>query len=252
MRLHARDEAAFTELHEAYRPHLIAYLSHWADRDTAEDIAQEIFMIAWRVLPNYRFDVPLYFFLKRTAHLGALNRWRNLKGRRGDISLDDEDEGTAMYCATLPDPSVEEFDALLMKAQARDHLSAEHRAVISLLYGQGLTRSAAAQQMRCSVGTIETRHENALRQLRGYFLGEPIDLLPVQGAAIAKRAALREHYAEIDRSRLKGRYRTAFDLVYGRGLDYDDAARELLSTPSMARMWANGAVARLRRRGEIA
>jgi RNA polymerase sigma-70 factor, ECF subfamily len=243
---------AFAELHDAYRPKILAYLAHWTDRDTAEDIAQEAFIDSWRVLPHYRFDVPLYFWLKRAAHFKALHVWRYSNYRRNNISLDDEDEETAAFCRTIADRNVGDFEEMLAQSQAFDYLSAEQRTVLDLIFAQGVTRSDAARRLKCSVGTIEARLENALRKLRAYFTGVEIGLLAEQGSHLRKRSDLRAQYEALDRSRLRGRYREAFDLVYGRGLDYDEAARELNASVPMVRMWANGAVARLRVHGEIA
>jgi RNA polymerase sigma-70 factor, ECF subfamily len=244
-RLRAGDEAAFTELHNAYRPHLIAYLSHWTDRDTAEDIAQIAFIAVWKVLPRFRFEAPLWFFIKRAAKLNVLHQWRYANYRKGTISLDDDNEGTAVFCSHLADPTVGDFDEMVQRAQALGCLTPEQRQVIELLYGQEITRGSAAAQMQCSVGTIEARHENALRQLRGYFTGEAAALLPEQGAAIRKRNARRAQYATLDLTHLKPRTRIAFELVYGEGLSYAEAAQRMNLKASTVKSRCQHALQRL-------
>src|SRR5688572_7050244 len=64
------DRDAFGALYDRFQPEIVRYLAHrTGDADTAEDLAQQVFLKAWQAIPRYEArGVPFKAWLYRMAH----------------------------------------------------------------------------------------------------------------------------------------------------------------------------------------
>jgi RNA polymerase sigma-70 factor, ECF subfamily len=142
------------------------------DRDTAEDLLQEVFLRAWqhaRVFDDTRGTVRVW--LHSIAHNLALNELRRRRRRpqtherapNADPDGDDVAAGVDMG----RDPAVDAWCAVrdAELADALDHLPAGQRAVL-LLYAEGFSQSEIAAKLDEPLGTVKSRMRRALCQLR--------------------------------------------------------------------------------------
>lgn len=87
------DEAAFAELVNTYRDRLVAVLFHLVqDQQTAEDLAQEVFLRIYRARHGYEPTAKFSTWLFKIANNLASNSRRN-QGRRREVALDVHESG---------------------------------------------------------------------------------------------------------------------------------------------------------------
>ncbi len=156
------DETALRELYSAYGQRLYAYaLRLTADPASAEDVVQDALVIAWRSAGKFRGEGRLIAWLLGIVHHTAMKSLRH----RAQPLVDEMEE-------TLADEGPTPEDQVQIAEQARalrrglQSLSPEHRAVLELVFYQGLSLDEVAQVCRVPLGTVKSRLSYARRHLR--------------------------------------------------------------------------------------
>jgi RNA polymerase sigma-70 factor, ECF subfamily len=152
--------SAFAELFTAHWPHVCAYVARRSGRSGVEDVASEVFAIAWRRRAEMPAD-PLPWLL-RTARNLLLNQ------RRGDTRREALPLRigivTTPYAASSADVAVGRAEAhAVIAALAR--LNENEREVIMLIHWDGLTAAQAARVLGCSHVAARARLMRARRRL---------------------------------------------------------------------------------------
>ena len=161
----AGDAAAFGTLVTAYERRVFTFLGRMGfDQATASDLAQDIFVRAWRHRGSFdpsRGSVIAWLF--GIARNAALTEWRRT-GRRPTACVDD---GALDKMTTLADAS-----HALERAQLRDQLhralqqiSDADRTAIALSYIDGLSAPEAATLLNCRADAYRARLSRARRRL---------------------------------------------------------------------------------------
>lgn len=138
------------------------------DHASADDLAQETFVRAWRGIGQFGGRSGFYTWLYRIALNLAFSRWKKAQSRR-ELSLEPE------ILEKQRDPSrrgedgagearSREIAAALEEALAG--LSAEHRSTVVLREMEGLSHGEIARISRCSEGTVRSRLHYAKRILK--------------------------------------------------------------------------------------
>jgi RNA polymerase sigma-70 factor (ECF subfamily) len=164
-RMASGDENAMREIYVAYGQRLFAYaLRLTNDHATAEDVTQETLVIAWHTAGKFRREGRLIAWLLRIVHHTAMKTLRHTAEQ-----LDTIEE-------TLPEKNAspeEQAQAEEMKRWVRkglQDLSTEHRAVLELVFYQGLTLNEVAEVCQCPPGTVKSRLSYARAHLRGVLI----------------------------------------------------------------------------------
>ncbi len=161
-RMAAGDENAMRELYAAYGQRLYAYaLRLTDDHAAAEDITQETLVIAWRSAGKFRGDGRLIAWLLGIVHHTAMKALRHTSE-----PLDAIDEALPERNAS-PEEQAQAEDTKRWVRMALRELSTEHRAVLELVFYQGLTLNEVAEVCRCPLGTVKSRLNYARAHLRG-------------------------------------------------------------------------------------
>lgn len=171
------DWTAFEEIVAGYQDRVFTQCYHltgnYAD---AQDLAQEVFVRAFRGLASFRGDAELGTWLHRIAVNLFLN-WR--KGRRTAatvVSIDetrDTGEGVLQWqlAGDCEDPTEvmdrEQRRQLVREAIAR--LPRDFRAVLILRDMEGHSYEDIAQILGCSLGTVKSRLNRARKALRDTY-----------------------------------------------------------------------------------
>lgn len=160
VRARTNDEAAFRWLLERYRRRAVRLAAHVLRRPAeAEDVAQEAFIQAFRVLPKLRDDGDFGPWLFKIIVRLCLDRRRLGRWRGEALSLDDgppHPSGPASDCT----------DTRLLVEDLLDRLSPPLRAALVLREMEGFEYEEIAQMLGVPVGTIRSRLHAARAQFR--------------------------------------------------------------------------------------
>jgi RNA polymerase sigma-70 factor (ECF subfamily) len=139
----------------AYADRVLAYLQHRTDPQTAQDLLQEVFVIAFRKAPE--LPSPPLGWLFGTARRLLANRHRGRRRQDELIARLIEDAGAE------PDHDSSELKRAFAETLAT--LSAADREVLTLTGWYELTPSEAAQALGCSASAYAVRVHRARKRL---------------------------------------------------------------------------------------
>ena len=140
-----------------------------ATADDVDDVAQEVFVQAWRVLPKFRQEAQFSTWLYRIATNMAIKEWHRIKRRAQTVS---EEELPITVREALAEQSPGPADLAELKARdgalrtAIDRLPEKQRTVILLHYFEDYTCEDIGSLLGCSVGTVWSRLHYGCRKLR--------------------------------------------------------------------------------------
>lgn len=175
-RCRAGDQQACEELVRRYQDKVFALIYRiTGDADRVEDIAQEVFLRAFRSLNKFRGGSSLYTWLYRITVNTTLNAIRSLS-RRQETSLD-AFEGLERPSGSEANP-VEEAASHRQLArrvkEAIERLDEQYRAIVYLREVEGLSYEEIAEVVDLPVGTVKSRLFRARQNLKEILK----DLLP--------------------------------------------------------------------------
>lgn len=188
----AGDQAAFGELVRRYRPRIFALALHLTGRESdADDIAQEVFLRAYRALDSFEGRSEFFTWVYRMAVNRSLNARRNRK-RRGETTMDDPRVNLAVAVDADGDPvrAAELRRTYALLVAELDRLPAPMRTSVVLVALQGLSHAEAAVVQKCSPGTVAWRIHEARERLR-------LCLEPKPQPLIKKRRPLSDDLARL-------------------------------------------------------
>jgi RNA polymerase sigma-70 factor (ECF subfamily) len=174
-----REAEAFDLLVTAYRRrvHSLAW-SIVRNRQTAEDVAQDVFVKLWRALPSYdgRAQLSTWIYaITRNASLSALRR------RRPEVSLEEPDvlaAAEAVDSAAGAGAVAESADLDGTLARMVASLPEKQRQAVTLYYLEERSCEEVAEMLAMPVNTVKTHLHRARAKLAAEL-----------GPAIAKEAA---------------------------------------------------------------
>lgn len=149
-RMAAGDREALATLYRGYHGRLCRFLSRLTRRqDIIEEVVNDCFWIAWQHAGDFRGDARASTWLMGIAYRCGLKALR----QKGDEPIEDSmlselDRGT--------DPN-EDRELRDLLGKALEHLTADQRVVVELVYGVGHSLNEVAAIVQCPVGTVKAR-----------------------------------------------------------------------------------------------
>lgn len=140
----------------------------------AEDMAQETFVRAYKALPLFRQDAGLSTWLFKIALNVCRNRVMYLKRRRGghhrSINELEGDRWQLQHSeAETPEQRAVRDEAQVHLTRSFEGLSADHRLLLNLRDGEGLSYQDISEVTGWPEGTIKSKLHRARKQLaQGY------------------------------------------------------------------------------------
>lgn len=163
-RIAAREDAALRELYAAYGQRMYAYALRLTNEPAlAEDVVQEALVAVWHSAKRYRGEGKPISWLLGIVHHTALKALR----RKPALPISEELENQLAAHEPLPEEQLLASEQKRLVQNGLNQLSAEHRAVLELVFYQGMSLNEAAQVCSCPLGTIKSRLSYARKQLRG-------------------------------------------------------------------------------------
>ena len=166
-RAKAGDRTAFGELVRRYRKRIFALALHLTGTPSdADDIAQEVFMRAYRALDRFEGRSEFFTWVYRMAVNRSLNARRD-SSRRRESPLEDPsiDRAVAIDAGGNPVRAAELRLTYARLLRGLDGLPAEMRTTVVLVVLQGMSHGEAAVVQKCSEGTIAWRMHEARTRL---------------------------------------------------------------------------------------
>ena len=161
-RMAAEDENAMREIYAAYGQRLFAYaLRLTNDHAAAEDVTQETLVVAWRTAEKFRGEGRIITWLLGIVHHAAMKTLRHRTE-----SLETIEEIVSEKNAS-PEEQAQAEEVKRWIRKGLQDLSTEHRAVLELVFYQGLTLNEVAEVCQCPLGTVKSRLNYARQHLRG-------------------------------------------------------------------------------------
>ena len=147
------DAEAFGGLYDRFQPEIVRYLAHRVgDPETAEDLAQQVFLKAWQAIPRYESrGVPFKAWLYRMAHNQMVDHYRT---RRVTSDL----EGVEVVDEAVAETALLAGEMHEALGRALAGLSEDHRQVLVLRF---LMEKSARE-----IGEIMGRKEVTIRGLQ--------------------------------------------------------------------------------------
>jgi RNA polymerase sigma-70 factor, ECF subfamily len=189
----AGDARAFEALVSRYRKRIFALALHITrSASEADDIAQDVFLKAFRALAEFEGRSQFFTWVYRMTVNRSLNVRRD-RARRGENMLDDPRLELAVAVDARSDPARE---AELRQTYARllralDSLPVDMRTTVILVSLQGLSHGEVAVVQKVSEGTIAWRMHEARRRLHEAMIPEKLQRRRELSSDLAR--ALTEH-----------------------------------------------------------
>jgi RNA polymerase sigma-70 factor (ECF subfamily) len=163
----AGDQRAFEALVRRYRKRIFALALHIAgSRSEADDITQDVFLKAFRALPQFEGRSQFFTWVYRMTVNRALNARRD-RARRGEQDLDDArlELAVAVDLRHNPGREAELRQVYSRLLRALDALPVDMRTTVILVCQQGMSHAEVGIVQKVSEGTIAWRMHEARRRL---------------------------------------------------------------------------------------
>lgn len=168
----AGSTAAFETLVTRYRGRIYAMTMNMISNDAdAWDLSQEVFIKAWRKLPEFEHRSQFFTWLYRITNNTVIDwiRKKKIHGAEFNDELGNVPAAgapTTPRIAPAPDRALENQEIGGRIREALEQLSPEHRAVVLLKEIDGLSYQEIADTVGCALGTVMSRLFNARKRLQ--------------------------------------------------------------------------------------
>src|SRR5882724_11977950 len=173
----AGDQRAFEALVTRYRKRIFALALHITrSASEADDIAQDVFLNAYRALPEFEGRSQFFTWVYRMTVNRSLNVRRDRARRGEDVVLDDPRLELAVAVDARSDPgrAAELRQSYARLLRALDALPVDMRTTVILVSLQGLAYGEVAVVQKVSEGTIAWRMHEARRRLHEAMMPEKL------------------------------------------------------------------------------
>jgi len=177
-RLRRRDEAAFNAFVREHQADVYRLLLRLLGGDAAEaeDVAQEVFVSAFKAIDGFRGDSALATWLYRIAHNLAINRlkYRARRASAAQRPLDEQEQGSAFpglgSTSMTPEQVAEGTQAERHVQLALEMLDADQRLLVSFGDIENLSYEEIQALTGLPIGTIKSKLHRARSALHRHFI----------------------------------------------------------------------------------
>lgn len=167
-KLNAGDEMAFSHLFSVYKNQVFYYCVRYVEeKEIAEDLTQDIFLIIWNKRESINADIPFSTFLYTVTRNLIYDTFRmlNTRSRIYRVLLKNAVDYTQEVEEALEEKNMQE-----LLQQALDSLTKRQKEVYVLSREKGLSHKEIAQKLNISIYTVQDHIKDALEKIRTYLL----------------------------------------------------------------------------------
>lgn len=163
------DKQSFNRLVILYQARIynLAY-NYVKTEEEAKDVAQDVFVTAYRSLPKLRDDTKFGAWLYQIGINHCRNRYKKLK-RRGyftDKSIDNEDDPVHLEGGDSPEQKLEQQRTIKLVRNTIDQMSESEKEVLMLRDLQGLPYDEISEILDVPLGTVKSKLNRARLNLK--------------------------------------------------------------------------------------
>jgi RNA polymerase sigma-70 factor (ECF subfamily) len=161
--LNEQSNDAFNYLYDNYSGAIYTIINQIVpDKETANDVMQEVFVNIWRKINTYDASKGrLFTWMLNIARNAAIDKVRS-KGYRDSQKNQPIAENISSGVSMSANPIVNDVGL----KRVLTTLNEEYRKLIDLSYFQGFTHEEIAKMLGIPLGTVKTRIRTAISQLR--------------------------------------------------------------------------------------
>lgn len=166
----ASDQQSFRRLYDKFSSSLYGTIVSWIkDTEVAENLLQDVFIKAWKNRERYNESKGrLFTWLYKISRNICIDyyRSRRYKNSKADVITDD-------ISNVLSDNSTfaRSVDTIMLRKFVNG-LRHEEKEVIDLMYFKGFTQCEIAELLSMPLGTVKTRANRAVKNLRRVFMND--------------------------------------------------------------------------------
>jgi len=171
------DVEAFSQLARNFERRVYTLAFHYTrDPHDAEDLAQEVWMKAYRAIGGFRCEASFYTWLRQimiNAFLnhrrGAISQWKNERHDSFEDARSDEGEEIHFMLKTPLGSMEDDFERKLLVGRvmsALGDLTPQQRLIFLLKHREGMTYEEISRAFGCSVGTVKKSLFRTIAKLR--------------------------------------------------------------------------------------
>jgi RNA polymerase sigma-70 factor, ECF subfamily len=164
----------FTALYREHYRSVYAYAVSRAGRQLADEVAAEVFLVAWRRLADVpRPALPWLLAVARNVVIGQFRAAARQRSIAAEVAAWASGAGATAGAGTVAGDVADQVSDKLAALRALASLTEADREVLTLVAWHGLTARDAAQVMGCSTATFFVRLHRARRRLERAMDGPP-------------------------------------------------------------------------------
>lgn len=173
------DKQAFNRLVLLYQSRIYNLAFNYVkSEEEAKDVAQDIFVTAYRALPKLRDDTKFGAWLYQIGINHCRNRYKKLK-RRGYFtqkSIDDENAPVHLEGGDSPEKNLEQKRTIKLVRDTIAQMNESEREVLVLRDLQGLPYDEISEALGVPLGTVKSKLNRARLNLKGKLKQAYLDL----------------------------------------------------------------------------
>jgi RNA polymerase sigma-70 factor (ECF subfamily) len=163
------DETGFDELVRRYQQRIYAIVCRLVrNPEDASELAQDVFVRAYRALPKFQEKSSFYTWLYRIAVNASFSFLKSRRGRRTADASEQLDQEAVMNLPSADTP-MRDFRQVQLRAAlaaAVEALPDRQRVIFIMRQHQDLTNDEIARTLKCPVGTVKANYFFAVRNLQ--------------------------------------------------------------------------------------
>lgn len=170
------DRSAFAELVERHQRGVFSLLHRiLGPDDEIDDIAQNVFIAAYRGLQSFKGDAKFGTWLYRVTYNQACSALRRRGTKKEKMQVQHPEDATGNPIEFADKDAADPNQKLLAEQvwRAVEQLPTQSRAVVELFYGRGMSYPEIAEALDLPVGTVKTHLHRARNRLRELLVEEP-------------------------------------------------------------------------------